>query len=137
MGGNVSDKGSVERVARALRSTMESDAPKFDCSIGILADDQPNGASGFKHVEHVTGVSVSTSGEYLIETFDGFQQGASATQIPKTPETNTWGVGSGTLGSDWVQLKYSSSVDNKRRFSEIPPNRIEMRCCQVVDVSGQ
>jgi len=135
--GKVSDKGSVERVARALRGTMRSETPKFDCSLGIHADDQPNGDSGFKHVEHVTGVRISPSGEYLIDTFDGFQQGKSATEIPKTPAKNTWGVGSGTIGSDWVQLKDSSSDNNKRRFSEIPPSWIEMRCCQVVDVSGQ
>lgn len=137
VGGNVSDKGRVKQVAVALKSLMESETPKYDCSLGIHADDQPGGAAGFKHVEHVTGVRLSPSGEYLIDTLDGFQQGESATKIPKAPATNTWGVGSGTLGSDWVQLKDSSSQDNKRRFSEIPPSRIEMRCCQAVDVSGQ
>jgi hypothetical protein len=135
--GDVTNKGEVERVAMTLSSKMQSEKPKYDCSLAIHADDQPGGASGFKHVEHVTGVRLSPSGEYLIDTLDGFQQGEGGTKIPKTPATNTWGVGSGTFGSDWVQLKDSSSQDNKRRFSKIPPNWIEMRCCEASTTAGE
>jgi hypothetical protein len=134
--GDVTKKGEVEHVATVLRSLMESEKPKYDCSLAIHADEQPNGSSGFRHVEHVRGVTLSPSGEYLIETYDGFLQGESATKIPKTPETNTWGVGS-RPGIDWVQLKDSSSEANKRRYSEVPPNWIGIRCCETSTTSGE
>ena len=136
--GRVSEKGSVLRVASLLHRTMQSEDPKYDCSLGIHADEQ-YGSSGFQHVEHVTGVSVTEDGRYLITTIDGFEQGESADKIPKTPATNTWTVSGAAVtgGTDWIQLQDSTSPDVKRRYSDIAPHWIEMRCCQVVGNSGQ
>jgi len=135
MGGKVSDKGSLEMAARSLQGFMRLDAPKYDCSIALWANKRPDGTFGFRHVEHVTGVRVDPSGEYLIDTLDGLLQGENASKIPKTPATNTWRVG--PKGADWVQLKDSSSDKNKGLYSGMPIHQIEVRCCNVIDTSGQ
>ncbi|MEM8490498.1 MAG: hypothetical protein AAGC91_04335 [Pseudomonadota bacterium] len=130
--GKVSERGAVVRVARALSTTMASTKPRYDCSLAVHADKQEDDSPGYKHVEHVTGVRTSPDGEYLIDTLDGFHQGSGATDIPKTPARNVWGVGSRN-GVDWVQLKNSTLESNRRSYSEIPPYWIEMRCCSLVE----
>lgn len=135
MGGKASDKGTFEMAARQLRGFMRLDNPKYDCSIALWANKRPNGSFGFKHVEHVSGVRDDPGGEYLIDTLDGLLQGEGVSKIPKSPATNTWRVG--PKGSDWVQLKDSSSKQNKKLYSGMPIDQIEIRCCNLVDVSGQ
>ena len=129
---STSRRGAVVVLARALRTTMQSTKPRYDCSLAVHGDRQEDGSAGLKHVEHVTGVRISPEGEYLIDTLDGFHQGTGASDIPKTPAVNTWGIGSRN-GIDWVQLKGSTLESNVRRYSEIPPYWIEMRCCSLVE----
>lgn len=138
LSGSVSDKGSLLKVGKRLNRLMQSDNPRYDCSLGMRADESVR-VTGFRHVEHVTEVSVSQDGKYTIKTLDGFQQGQAADKIPKKPATNTWTISGAEVegGLDWIQLQESTSEHTKRRYSDIPPDWIEMRCCKVVRTPGQ
>ncbi len=122
----VETDGSVPAVAGSLRTIMESDDPKFDCSLALWGDPAEDGSAGFRHVEHVTGVRQDASGEYLIDTLNSITQGSGADGIPQTPAANSWGC-----GRNWIQLKHSTSPEVKRRYSELPPYQMEVRCCQA------
>lgn len=123
---NVEKDGRVPSAAGILRTLMESEDPKFDCSLALRGDRLEDGTAGFRHVEHVTGVRLDDSGEYLIDTLDSISQGSGVDGIPDNPASNTWGC-----GRNWIQLKHSTSHNVKRRYSELPPYQMEVRCCQV------
>ena len=138
LSGSVSDKGSMLKVGERLNRLMQSDNPRYDCSLGMRADGSVR-VTGFRHVEHVTEVSVSQDGKYTVKTLDGFQQGQGTDKIPKAPATNTWTISGAEVegGLDWIQLQESTSAHTKRRYSDIPPDWIEMRCCKVTRAPGQ
>lgn len=124
LAGSVDEPAGMLAAAELLSRLMASTEPVFDCSLAVRGDIQADGTARFRHVEHVKAVRRADNGEYEIDTLDGLNQGNGSAGIPRSPATNTWGIGPG-----WIQFKTSSNAENRRRFSEESFHAYDMRCC--------